>query len=807
MKKFISMVMAAAMVVTMVPATAFAANDATFKVVKAMEVTKDAATGYKTAIVDADDPQTAEDWYLDTQLQIKIKDVDTRIGTEDSFDITLSLTNAKFVASLDAGELPEDVNFAVTRPADEDRIVGYVNLKEAVAEDDKKVVLTVKEADYDFAEGDVINFSLPKGVLALTKDKVGTQATVKVTGDFGSSEALTFLTVVGKELVAEVEDIVTVAEEEVVELHEDGLTIKAKVGNLPTGDDKDEDLTIKLSKGFEFVNGTLHESGVYKVTVEDEDELKVNLNSSVEDEVVIEGIKIEATTAKAGDVATLKVYADDFTTAAVEVAKVCDYAVVMELVDADEDVPVIWSGVDSQNTGLTVDDSHKSLEVKIYETFEGAWNMNKTWTLSLPEGVYVVDDEGVEAEDVNGTLGVDGDTDLNATFEKAYVRGEHKEFEFKKYTFENTRTEDDSKVHEMEFTLNLVADPGFVGDVVLKLEGSGLETQEVVIATFVSPIAVKAEQNDVIIDYRYTEIPTAITVTEAEAGLWEEGLEIGFTVDRADYIDFEDDEATFTVNEASDMEVDDFVDGGSLWFVVTEESEEEPAEIVISDIELFMDRTIPAGPYSLDMYFGMWDKETVENDDGEDVEVDVFNPSPYDMEYLLGQPGCSHKDCVVCADVNDYSTTVHEAWVNVVTAGRDVDDASFTTTVVVPVGESYIVAGDKQHALDVPAYINADGYTMIPVRAVATALGINNDAVQWNQATKTVIIMYGQRIITMTAGQNVVYVSGTAIPAASSVEIVDGRAFLGLRDLATTLGVAQINWDPATKVATLNPKA
>ena len=93
---------------------------------------------------------------------------------------------------------------------------------------------------------------------------------------------------------------------------------------------------------------------------------------------------------------------------------------------------------------------------------------------------------------------------------------------------------------------------------------------------------------------------------------------------------------------------------------------------------------------------------------------------------------------------------------------------------------------------------------MLPVRAVATALGINNNNVLWDQATKTVTILYGQRIITMTVGESVVYVNGSAIPASSSVEIVDGRTFLGLRDLATALGVVDITWDAATQTATLN---
>ncbi|MGN1231695.1 MAG: hypothetical protein ACI4TP_07315, partial [Anaerotignum sp.] len=79
MKKFISMVMAAAMVVSLVPATAFAANAATFKVLDAIEWTENEAK----AATDVAGPQ----------IQIKVKDVDTKIGENDDFDITLDYEN------------------------------------------------------------------------------------------------------------------------------------------------------------------------------------------------------------------------------------------------------------------------------------------------------------------------------------------------------------------------------------------------------------------------------------------------------------------------------------------------------------------------------------------------------------------------------------------------------------------------------------------------------------------------------------------------------------------------------------------
>ena len=83
-------------------------------------------------------------------------------------------------------------------------------------------------------------------------------------------------------------------------------------------------------------------------------------------------------------------------------------------------------------------------------------------------------------------------------------------------------------------------------------------------------------------------------------------------------------------------------------------------------------------------------------------------------------------------------------------------------------------------------------------------MGISDNAVIWNQPTRNVTIMHGQRIISMTLGQKVVYVNGSALPASSAVEITDGRTFLPMRDLATALGVTDITWDSATRTATLN---
>ena len=277
-------------------------------------------------------------------------------------------------------------------------------------------------------------------------------------------------------------------------------------------------------------------------------------------------------------------------------------------------------------------------------------------------------------------------------------------------------------------------------------------------------------------------------ITEAEAGLWDKDTVFKLALDKIEF----DDEGSISVDDKSGLEIkDDEVKAdskGVLSFTVDGRSDDEPASVTISGMQLYMDRSLPAGAYDLDLYVrgmhNLYENQIVLNGANDPVD---------------GNARAIH-------DINDdfVSYTAKAGFVNIVTAGREDDDSSFTTKVVVPVGENYLIAGENQIALDVPAYISADGYTMLPIRAVAYALGINTNSVLWDQPSRTVTIMYGSRIISMQNGQSVMYVSGQAIPMSAAVEIVDGRAFIPMRDLGVALGVTDIAWDAATRTATLN---
>ena len=823
MKKFLSMVMAAAMVVSLVPATAFAADGnikATAKVVDAANFAVDAIdTGDKVSI-GGDEPE----------VQLTLTTADTGKDGAD-VEFTLTLDNAEFASSPTVYIKEDDgtMNYrswkkgfsAVLEKTTTTNDGGEeTNFQTAVTqEDDDEIKVRVVG---DLERGDVISVVL--GSTLIDKVSKGKTATVSVDSDdikITNGDDLVYASIESSSIKASVKDTVDVATEEVATLKD--VKIEAGVGNFSdfVGKTGKEELKLKLNSGFEFVvtdsDDNTKDTTIEGVLIEDANDIVVDGDEIIipvdkladkldQDTWTIKNLGVEAVSAKTDAVATVRVYLTGCDTVSVEVAKVVDYAVSMT-VDEDEDVPVIYSGVDVENTGITDDSDHMSLEVTLKETFPGAWNNSKDFTLELPEGVYVADylkaNDGVDASND----GDKGPADVDSWFVEAYDEGDYTSFTFKRRTWEETVPQKDDEI-EINFSLQLVADPNFEGDVVLKLTGDAVEEQEVTIAKFVKPFVVEAQQNDMQIDYRNTEIPTSVVIKEAEAGLWDKGLEFRLGLDKISF----DDEGKITVDDKSGLEIKDNeikttdknVDNDQLYFLIDSRSDDEAATVTISGMELYMDRSLPAGAYDLDVYSPtmLWAKDVDKKADGYLVQPVLGYKDKKDADKAEGAYTTYEKDI---EDINDdfYDNTAKAGFVNIVTAGRE-DTDSFTTKVVVPVGESYLISGENKVEIPVPAYINAAGYTMLPLRAVAKALGINENNVLWDQASRTATVMYGSKIISMTYGQKVVYVNAAPIPASTSVEIKENRMFLGLRDLGNALGVTDITWDGATKTATLN---
>ncbi len=803
MKRFISLAMASVMAASLLPATAFAATGdakATAKVVGSENYTEQEMESTDGKI---DQSDAAE-------VQMTFTTADYASTSVPDAEIELTLDNAEFMDE-DGNVIDEDSttleNLDELIYLKDDDNVQYAlvwDSEDSVAYFEKGGDRLVDAAgtevhitDLDISDTDNLTFTLvgqmERGYVLsynltsqLTKTSKNTQATVTVDSSditITNGDDLVYASIESKGISVSVKDTVDVAVEEVATLKD--ITIEPSVGSTFTGD-SDDTLTLKLNSGFEFVvdSNTMVDggsAGKYEMSQLqgyefDDDEITFELGAYTGAESLkITGLRVEATTAKEGATATLKVSMTGNDSVSVEVATVVDYAVSMS-VDEDEDVPVIYSGVDVDNTGITDDSDHESLEVSIDETFAGAWDNSKKFTLSLPEGVYAADVDVV----------VDGIDLDREDFINAYDNGEYEYFEFDKRIFEENDSDNDP--YELDVTFTLVADPDFEGDVVLTLSGDAMEEQEVTIAKFVKPYTVSAQQNDLTIDYRNTEIPTDVVITEAEAGLWEKGTEFALTLDKIDF----DDDATVTADDESGMEIKDVkTKDGEIRFTVDSESDDEPATVTVSDLTLYMDRNLPAGAYDLNMYaldmLGVDSAEEAEDFDGSDYTT---SDKGYLPQTLLADDDTT---VFVGDESDDIDYTAKTGFVNIVTAGSDT--TGFTTKLTVPIGENYLIAGETQVTLDAPAYINDEGYTMLPVRAISTSLGIDNNNVLWDQATRTVTILYGDRIISMTAGASVMYVNGSSIPTSSSVEIVNDRTFLPMRDLATALGVTDLTWD------------
>lgn len=753
MKKLISMVMAAAMVVSLVPATAFAdtgSAKAVAKVIDSVDVAKDAD---KETVLNNEK----------VELQLKVDgNGQYAAGSTPKHELTFTLDGAEFKA-VSATEIAKNV-FVKGTVVDASKIT-------EVEKDSFKLTIT----NVELKDEDIISVKLGPN-MKLKSTSVGKKATISVDGDMVTTDDLTFAEVKDTGVKASVKKVAEITEEGISALERE-LKIESNVGDFEGG----QRFELQLSAGFEFNKLVSDSASKYKVNDNGKGERTAIIEvTDTTDTITVkaDNLVISADTAKVGAECKLTVKAVKGTAGfndtadAIVVAKVVADAIEVS-VDEDEDVPVIYSGVDVANEGITDDSDHKALEVTIEEPTAGTLDAKKVLTMELPDGVYVTNVES------NDDFGAD-----EAAFAAAYKKGDYEKFEFARRTLD--ATEEGQDAGELKFTLTLVAEPGFTGDVTLKVDGAGLDkAQEVKIAKFVAPYTVEASQNNLIIDYRNTKIPTNIVVKEAEDGLWKKNSQFVFGVDKFEDDDFEND-ATYTVDDKSDLEVKTIKD--KLGFKIDKESADDAATVTISNISLYMSRNLAAGAY--------------------DLQLNTTGSDAFMKQAILAPAGVDADEATVKYQYYDndahFDEVVKEGFVNIITAGRDKDDASFTKKVVVPVGEKYIIAGEEQVALDVPAYISAAGYTMLPVRAVATALGINNNNVLWNQASRTVTILYGQRIITMVAGQKVVTVNGNTIPASATVQIKDGRTFLPMRDLATALGVTDITWDAATKTATMN---
>ncbi len=768
MKKFISLALAAAMTLSLVPVSAFASTDNRISNVVTVEKDDVLKNAPQVVIMNDKGDIKAEKFSFELVLDGAEWDDVNKVEIYEA-------DTAKFITNVTAGfvqtgEEPAGGDSAGTKDSDLTKVymgsagtaTGYLATVEKLSS--TRALVTIDAKGKAVQDG---GLKITLNGAKITGDKA--TVTVDPRQSTVSADTFTFAKSVDGGTVATIDDTTDFT----------GITeikpILLEEVTAGTIDDNDE-ITLKLNSGFKFTNaGTVSVisgdldlgSKTYEIVSDDNRTIKLKLGSDVTESkkasiLKFEGIKIDEDGASEGKVAEITVNGTNVDKTTLEVGTYVDYNVSVSA--EDKDLPTIYSGV------AVDDDNNETLKLTVKEGVSDSWFLeSRKTTFTFPEGVKVK------------AVNVDSDTEKIA--DESSLEGKFT-IDGNEVTFSGAKKTPSTDKAKLVVSFDVIIASDFTGDIKCTVGGAAVaEDTEVTLAKAVAPVTVEAEKTSVAIDYRNVAVGD-ITIKEAEAGLWGKGQTI---VLQAENMSFESGMKAEVVEGDGEIKKLD-VNGGKITITVDSESSKTPMTIKLTDASLYLDRTLPAGDYALNLVAK--DKatdvmfETYNKEDGDDPSKDTFGFDVDEVEVL-----------------KDYVT--------VATAGRD-QGTTFTTNVVVTIDSTTMLVDGKEVTLDVPAYLSAEGWTMLPVRAVTESLASasNSEPVDWIAGNPgTIMIYYGDKTVSMTLGSTTMYINGTPVPMSTAPVIVNDRAFLPMRDLGRALGLSdsQIAWDATARTATFNP--
>ena len=117
-------------------------------------------------------------------------------------------------------------------------------------------------------------------------------------------------------------------------------------------------------------------------------------------------------------------------------------------------------------------------------------------------------------------------------------------------------------------------------------------------------------------------------------------------------------------------------------------------------------------------------------------------------------------------------------------------------TVVFKVNANYYTVNAKNYEMDGKTYIKDPGYTMVPVRYVAEALGTKDIKVKDGEVS----LNYNDKKIVFTIGSTQATVNGEVVMMQVPLELKNGRVYAPMGEVAQLLGIDK-KWDSKTQSA------
>ncbi|QEK13250.1 copper amine oxidase N-terminal domain-containing protein [Crassaminicella thermophila] len=785
MKKKLSLLLVLALMISLVPMSAFAGSD---NGVSGKVKVKDDAK-LKAAAPELKIENDGGDWGSTEKIELKLEGADWL----DDGDEGINTFNSDLATAI------ESATETVT-------VSGVVYGVDATVErkSDSRIILTLKATE----NGTVVTNPIHEDIVVripMWVEMDGEVGKVSIESKSGLITETTEIFAEGKsgDTTVEIEDTVTFSTTKLIE----NIVIEENaIGTFKLSDIGEKYIKLTLDKDFKWIldnnakigGDLINEVAINSVAANyelDDNELKIYVHGTkngaskgyallsdngVIGNIEITGLQVRPTRdAKEGKVyVTVSSDMNEIKRTKLELGEYAEYKVEVK---ADGDAEEIFSGrfegalnnnneftattkeLVSGNTqleSLTTDEEHELQKLIIEEKVDGSWTHDKTVVVEFPSWVKIL---GVERSEDEGDKIVKEEIDENV------------------YEFEVNNPNGKIKVG-LEFYVSVEA--GKSGDITAKVSGKALDDEyEVVLGKAIAPVKVEAEVAKIKAGVRDQEIGK-ITITEAKAGAIQEG-NIVLELDK----DMEwDDEPTVKVVKGDlEIEEDDIdVKDNILTIEVTDEST-EPSVIEITNGEVKVDRSIAEGRIDVE------------------VKGDALIQNGYDKEVELKYNDGTTSEKLSKSDLLDYYGLFNEDYYAKVEVANVITPADADTKAAEPakfvIGNAEYQVGDEVKTADVAPYIK-DGRTMLSLRYVAEAMGVSNENIMWDGATRTVTIFKGDRIAQVQIGSNKLMVGGATITMDTVAEIKDGRTMLPVSFVAKALG-AQVEWDGATRTVTI----
>ena len=442
-----------------------------------------------------------------------------------------------------------------------------------------------------------------------------------------------------------------------------------------------------------------------------------------------------------------------------------------------EEVPTIVSGYvqDTKDKDFTV-------SVTLKESMKGSLAGDRYVDFDLPEEVQITgpievkvnkDKQEVAISPYVTIEGFNGNKiDISTIDEKQIVEKDTSGFEFlvpdgnDPIANNNSNKWDTSKANTVTFEIPVTVEAGFTGDITMNVTGSkaGVADTELVVATAEAPITVETQTTNVKNGVQ-TQTVADITITENFPGYMEDGSKLylgidtlGLTAGSAAFESFDSIKVTDGNLEIGRCKIE----GDQIMIPIDGEST-RVSTIELKGLTLVLNRTLPEGGYDLQATGGAVVKNTIYNDgDFSDVAVTT-------EDYLV------------------ITTPAENAGIN----------ATFTD------GQASYTLNGQTVTMDVAPYIDSNNRMLVPIRYAANAMGVSDDNIQWNSYTQTGTISGAMGVVRVTVGSTNLITSNGTITMDTVAVNTNNRIYVPVRYIANALG-ASVSWDPATRTATFS---